>query len=309
MKSNKAMNQYLKVAVLLSCFLIFFNTATAQIKSMKKVEYLFYRLSTEKGFHKKMSKDSCVIFWEKYDQQGRLILEHDLSGGGCWKKEGPSEHQLFYDDRDRLIERRIFLGEEGQVKPLKEDIFYSYPDQNDPERVEEFRVLYQTAANSDTLTVDSFYRVRPEDILENQYIPVVVSYDTLQLSNGYLIIDRKLPFNKDLVDFDQYIPFFAAKDLKKFEKLLLKKAKSITAKIPDILPFKNKDGKIANAFEFQNLDRTRSITFINNDYTFGVVYKIYNESGEDYLLARYEYGPDTEELTKVRMIRTYIERY
>ena len=110
-----------RIVILILITFWFSNLTLCQIKSERQVKYWLYKKADKRGFHKNTSKDSCVIFWEEYNQSGKIIKEYDFPSDMCWQIDGPWVHYYFYDNKDRLIEHRSFGGEEGKVKTLMRD--------------------------------------------------------------------------------------------------------------------------------------------------------------------------------------------
>lgn len=287
---------------------MFFNAGFSQVKSVKKIEY---RLSVQSGkqyLPEFKYEDSCVVFWETYDRNGKILIEYDFPSDRCWQINGPWEHHYFYDKQGRLIEHRYYGGKEGSVRILMEDLFYSYPFRNDPGKANEVHIIYDyqagvglEAEQIDTIFYDTFY---PQEV----YAPFKSTwkFDTIRFSKGNFIFREDFTYNKSLFQPELLESLTKQKTVIDFEKALTLKIDLLSDNFTQIW---NTGDSYSYEFKFQESDPSKAIELKVSEYFIWVTYELYDARSNNYLTLNYEYYIPSRSLKKGYWIQTYTEYY
>lgn len=279
-----------------------------QIKSERQVEYWLHKEVEKRGFHKNNSKDSCVIFWEEYNRNGKVTKEYDFPSDRCWKINGPWEHHYYYDEKDRIIEHRFYGGKEGNERTLMKNFFYSYPYANEPNRANEFYFIYDYRAKTriEEEQIDTFYldTVNTKGMFD--FFRTGWKYDTIKYDEGYFIFKEDFERNKELFTPDLIEPILSKSDIKDFEIELINNLLQICNKLTEV--YEAKESYFCE-FEFREEGNQRSIKFQISKYFLDIQYKLLNLNGDCRLSFFYRCDRNGSDLEKLSFVKSYIEYY
>lgn len=298
----------MKAEIIMLLIIGFSNLALSQIKSEKQVTYWLDKNADERGFHKNTSRDSCVIFWEEYNQNGKITKKYDFPSDRCWQMNGPWEHHYFYDDYNRLIEHRNFGGEEGKQRILMRNFFYSYPYLNEPFKANEFYFIYNYKAKSkiEEQQIDTFYLDTVNTKGMHDYSETRWKFDTIKFDEGYFIFREDFKRNKKLFHPDLIIKLIGKENIKDFEISLLEEINQISHKLTKIY---ETDENYFCRFEYLEIKNQRSLSFEVSKSLLEIEYKFLNQFGDCYLSFQYESKRNGYNLKKLRKVKSYIKYY
>lgn len=297
-----------RIAILILITFWFSNLTLCQIKSERQVEYWLHKKADKRGFHKNTSKDSCVIFWEEYNQSGKIIKEYDFPSDMCWQIDGPWEHYYFYDNKDRLIEHKSFGGEEGKVKTLMRDFFYSYPYKNEPNKVNELYILYDYKAKTriEEEQIDTFYLDTMNTKGMFTFLRTGWKFDTVRFDRGNFIFKEDFERSKKLFTPDLILNLTGKNSVKDFEIALESNILELSNSLQEI--YSTKDSYSCE-FIFQEVNIKREIRIRTTEFFIEIEYSFVNEKGDNYLTFFYKYRITGNDLEKSYYVKSYIEYF
>lgn len=298
----------MKVRILILLTFGLSNLVFSQIKSERQVKYWLFKKAEEKGFHNNTSKDSCVIFWEEYNRNGKLTKEYDFPSDRCWTINGPWEHHYYYDDQGRIIEHRFYGGEEGKRRTLMQDFFYSYPYADEPNRANEFYFIYdyKVERRVEEEQIDTFYldTVNTKGMFE--FSRTGWKYDTIKYKEGSFIFKKDFERKKELFTPDLISVILSKSDVKDFEVALIDNLSQICNKFAEV--YKTDESNFCE-FEFRETGKQRSIKFELSKYFLDIEYKFLNLNGDCHLSFFYRCDRNGSNLEKLNYVKSYIEYY
>jgi len=284
------------------------NLVFGQIKSERQVKYWLHKKAEERGFYKNSSKDSCVIFWEEYNRRGKVTKEYDFPSDRCWTINGPWENHYYYDDKGRIIEHRLYGGEEGKRRTLMKNFFYSYPYADEPNRANRFYFIYDYKAKTrieqeqiDTFHLDTVNTKGMFGIFRTDW-----KYDTLKYEKGSYIFKEGFERKKELFKPDIILAVLNKSEIKDFEVALIDNLNKICNKFTEVY---ETDESYFCEFEFREEGNQRSIIFEISKYFLDIEYKFLNQKGDCYLSFFYRCDKNGSNLEKLSFVKSYIEYY
>lgn len=284
------------------------NLVFGQIKSEKQVKYWLHKKEEKKGFHKNISKDSCVIFWKEYNRSGKVTKEYDFPSDRCWTINGPWEHHYYYDDKDRIIEHRFYGGEEGKGRTFMKNFFYSYPYADKPNRAIEFYLIYDYKAQTriEEVQIDTVYldTVNTEGMV--YFFRTGWKYDTLKYEKGSYIFREGFERKKELFKPDLILSVLNKSDIKDFEIALIDNLNQICNNFTEVY---ETDESYFCEFEFREKQYQRSTKFKISKYFLDIERKFLNQNGDCYLSFFYRCDRNGSNLEKLNFVKSYIEYY
>lgn len=284
------------------------NLSFGQIKSEKQVQYWFLKAVDQPGFHENISNDTCILFWEEYNPNGKITKRYNFPSDRCWRINGIFEHHFFYDNRDRIIEHRRFFGEDGEEKLLTDNSFYSYPRLNEPYKANEILLIYNldTPTRAEAEKIDTFYI---DTITTKGMFDIVKTnwkFDTLRFEEGDFILRNNFKRGQNLFSPSLIYPLLGKNNIKDFEIALMNNI----VEIADKLTKKICNDKVYPCeFEFKEKMNNTSTNIILSDYSIEVTYKFLNQLGDCNLAYHYKSERNGKYLKKMYKIKSYIEYY
>ena len=298
----------MKIGILILLIFGISDLTFGQIKSERQVKYSLNKDTDEKGFHNNISKDSCIIFWKEYNEQGKVTKEYDFPSDRCWKINGPWEHHYFYDKDNRITEHRDFGGEEGQERVLMRNHFFSYPHLQEPNKANELLVVYNFAANTKTeqQTVDTFQI----DTINTKYLidhtRTYWKFDTIINDQGNFIFREDFRYDKDLFNPIIIEALLNKQTVKEFEIALLANIAGLSEKLQEI---HSKEKLHSLDFVFEEKSKRREIQIRTTENFVNIGYRFINKAGNNDLTFNYEYNVNGNKLAKEGFVKFYIDCY
>ncbi|HOY07814.1 MAG TPA: hypothetical protein PLO67_20530 [Saprospiraceae bacterium] len=294
----------MKVALLFVLFSGIFNTGFSQVKSVRQVEYSLGKESGTPDFFDNTSRDSCVVFWEKYDSTGKILIKYDFPADRCWQVNGPWEHHYFYDDQGRIVEHQYYGGEEGEKRILMKDFFYSYPFQSQSNKALQVQLIYNYQAEtvSEQEQIDTIFREIVNT--DKMYFPgkSYWKFDTIHFRKGDFIFKQGFKYDKNLFREALVEHLTGKQNIEDFEKVLVRNIKTLSE---NLVRISEANSTHFCEFEFLESDRSKSLHFKVLKYYIYLSCTLYNSKGENYLTMYYEYKIGDDNLKKVSLIKTY----
>lgn len=298
----------MKARILILLTFGFSEMVFGQIKSERQVKYWLHKKAEENGFHKNTSKDSCVIFWEEYNPNGKVTKEYDFPSDRCWTINGPWENHYYYNDEGRIIEHRLYGGEEGKRRTLMKNFFYSYPYADEPNRANEFYFIYDYKAKTkiEAEQIDTFFldTVNTKGMIE--FSRTGWKYDTIRYKEGSYIFKEGFEWRKELFKPDMILTIIGKSDIKDFEIALIDNLNQICNKFTKA--YETNESYFCE-FEFTEIGKQRSIKFKISKYFLDIEYKFLNLNGDCHLSFFYQCYRNGSNLEKLSFVKSYIEYY